>query len=371
MRSSHTNLLPASWIRLLAGVFLFCSLATLGAPATTASTLNDAAFPVRFPSKVLLISAAVAGNRLVAVGEHGVIIYSDDNGQTWYQSAVPTSETITCVAFATPRFGWAAGGQGVVLHTSDGGLTWQRQITGAQVLPLMQAAATQFATANPNAPDAQLALRRANIFVNAGPDKPFLAIMPFSPQSALVFGAYRMTILTNDGGKTWVDWSLHVGDPISHNIYDVTTAGSSVFLVGETGVVLRATSGNPPALDFSPVTAPSTGTLLGILSTKDNTLIAFGVAGEVFRSTDAGQSWSRSNISVGTDLTGGVVLRSGQIVVVSEDGGVYDSINDGVSFIRLPLNQDMALFGAVQAKNGNILLVGSGGVRILPLADFH
>ncbi|MDE8345004.1 MAG: hypothetical protein POH28_02335 [Acidocella sp.] len=371
MHLSYFGWLPGKWTKIRASVFLILCFAAYCPSAVKASTLNDAAITVRYPTNALLISVAIAGTRIVAVGAHGLIIYSDDNGQSWHQSSVPTSETITCLAFATPNDGWAAGGQGVVLHTSDGGLTWQRQFSGAQVLPLMQAAAIKLATADPSSAAAQLAVRRANIFMNAGPDKPFLTILPFSPNAALIFGAYRMAILTTDGGKTWADWSLHIGDPISHNIYDVVRSGSSVYLAGEAGTVLRATNlDKSPALDFSMATAPSPGTLLGILSTRTNTLIAFGVAGEVFRSTDSGQTWTRSNISVGTDLPGGTILSSGIIVVVSEDGGVYDSDDDGVSFQRLPMNQDMALFDVAQASNGNVVLVGSGGVRILPGIDF-
>ncbi len=336
-----------------------------------ASTLDDNASTVRQPAKVILISVAKAGGRLVAVGVHGVIIISDDNGRTWRQSAVQTSETITCVAFATPRDGWAAGGQGVVLHTVDGGATWLRQITEAQVLPLMQAAAAGAAAADPQSTQAMRAVRRAGIFAQAGLDKPFLAILPFNPQSALVFGAYRMTILTHDAGKTWQDWSLHVGDPISHNIYDVTKLGGYVFLAGEAGTLLRAnTLDQGVALDFDMVTSPTDGTLLGILGTKNNTLLTFGVAGNVFRSTDAGQTWTQSNIAAGSDITAGVLLASGEVVVISEDGRVFGSTDDGVSFHQLPLTDDMALFGLAQADNGDVIFVGSGGVRVVPKAAF-
>ncbi len=355
----------------LRAVFAGLLVSAVCSTATWASTLEDNATTVREPAKVILISVAKAGDRLVAVGAHGVIIISDDNGRSWRQATVPTSETITCAAFATPRDGWAAGGQGVVLHTSDGGATWFRQITEAQVLPLMQAAAAKAAAANPQSTEAMRAVRRAAIFTQAGLDKPFLAILPFSPQSALVFGAYRMTILTNDAGKTWQDWSLHVGDPISHNIYDVAKVGVSVFLAGEAGTLLRASSSDHgAALDFVMLAPPTDGTLLGILGSKNDSLLTFGVAGNVFRSTDSGQTWKQSNISAGSDITAGVLLASGEVVVVSEDGGVFGSTDDGVSFHLLPVTEDMALFGLVQANNGDVIFVGSGGVRVVSKAAF-
>jgi photosystem II stability/assembly factor-like uncharacterized protein len=351
-------------------LFLLALLFIAG-PATADTLVGPVKLPatsVSNPSQVLLISVVRAGARLVAVGGHGLIIYSDDNGQTWHQASVPTSETITEAAFADPMNGWAAGAQGVVIHTTDGGANWQLQLTGEQVIKLMATAAAQFAASNPTSDAAQRAVRRSGIFAQAGPNKPFLAIMPLSSQSAIIFGAYRMTVKTTDGGKTWVDWSLHVGDPISHGIFDAIRVGSSLYLTGEAGVVLRS---DDQGQNFSMLTSPDPSTFFGILSTRQGTLLAFGVAGEVFRSTDQGKTWSQANITADADLTAGLSLSSDNILVVSEDGGVFESKDDGLNFHSVSLNEGMALYDAVQAKNGDVVFVGSGGVRVEPSSSFN
>jgi photosystem II stability/assembly factor-like uncharacterized protein len=343
-------------------IILACLLAT--GPACADTLLGPLKLPatsVSNPSHALLITVVHAGARLVAVGGRGVIIYSDDNGQSWHQASVPTSETITDAAFADPRHGWAAGAQGVVLHTSDGGASWQLQLTGEQVINLMTASAAQFAAANPASDSAERAMRRSGIFAAAGPNKPFLTIMPLGPQSAIIFGAYRMTVMTNDGGKTWTDWSLHVGDPISHGIFDAIRAGGSIFLAGEAGVVLRS---DDQGQSFSMLTSPDPSTMFGILATPKGTMLTFGVAGEVFRSSDQGKTWSQANITSDADLTGGLVLNSGKILVVSEDGGVFESTDDGQNFVNIALNEGMALYDLTQAANGDVVFVGSGGVRV-------
>ena len=84
---------------------------------------------------------ARAGERLVAVGERGRIILSDDNGVTWRQVHSPTSVTLTHVTFATPVDGWAVGGMGIVLHSADGGLSWTKQLDGIQAADIALAAA--------------------------------------------------------------------------------------------------------------------------------------------------------------------------------------------------------------------------------------
>jgi photosystem II stability/assembly factor-like uncharacterized protein len=331
--------------------------------ASYAGPLNSPAISIRDPSDTILINITRAGSRLVAVGAQGAIVYSDDNGQTWHQSLVPTSETLTSVGFSTPKIGWAGGGQGIVLRSVDSGVSWQKQIDGSHILPLMNATAATFAASDPDSDAAKVAVRRAGIFASDGADKPFLTITPLSPESVLVFGAYRMTIETTDEGKTWSDWSLHVGDPISHAIYDSVQVGPSIYLVGEDGVVLSSVDGGNNFGMLSGI--PDGSTLFGIVHTKDDALVTFGVAGEVFRSTDQGKSWSRSVISASPDLTAGITLDSGSVVVVSEGGKIYLSKDNGKTFNQLDINVGMALFGIIQAANGDVVLVGSGGVRVL------
>jgi photosystem II stability/assembly factor-like uncharacterized protein len=71
-----------------------------------------------------------AGTRMVAVGERGHIMYSDDDGASWTQADVPVRVSLTAVYFPTAEKGWAVGHDGLVLHSSDGGKTWVKQLDG-------------------------------------------------------------------------------------------------------------------------------------------------------------------------------------------------------------------------------------------------
>ena len=46
-------------------------------------------------NKTLINAVSKAGTRLIGVGIHGIIIYSDDNGTNWEQATVPTTKTLT------------------------------------------------------------------------------------------------------------------------------------------------------------------------------------------------------------------------------------------------------------------------------------
>ena len=78
-----------------------------------------------------------------AVGDHGVILHTDDGGQHWSPQASGVTCTLTSVCFVDARNGWAAGGMaypylhdssGVVLSTRDGGLILAAR-TGAAAGP--------------------------------------------------------------------------------------------------------------------------------------------------------------------------------------------------------------------------------------------
>ena len=71
-----------------------------------------------------------------AVGDHGVILHTDDGGRRWSPQASGVNCTLNSVSFVDARNGWAAGGMaypylhdstGLVLTTRDGGLNWLRE----------------------------------------------------------------------------------------------------------------------------------------------------------------------------------------------------------------------------------------------------
>jgi photosystem II stability/assembly factor-like uncharacterized protein len=329
------------------------------------AALDTASVPVKDTAGVFLVSIARAGARLVAVGEHGVIVYSDDFGTHWVQADVPVNVTLTCVSFATPLLGWAAGHSGVVLHTGDGGKTWQMQLNGIQLGPLTLAAAQAAQTQSSDSPAIAGALRRAGIVAASGPYCPFLCMQIFSPLKIMVFGAYRMAVLTTDGGSTWIDRSLDIYDRLSHDLYDTAAIGPAIYIAAETGLIFRSTDGGAT---FPQVASPFNATAFGVVGAQDGSIITFGVAGNAARSTDGGQSWTAINLGVQDDLIAGHVLRSGAIIIARESGGVFVSRDSGVTFTLVSALPPMFVSDFVQASDTELVFAGGGGTTPVPLA---
>ena len=81
--------------------------------------------PSSMATKALILDVAEIGDRLVAVGEFGHIIYSDDRGESWVQAQnVPTRNTITAITFLDDKTGYAVGHDATILKTEDGGESW-------------------------------------------------------------------------------------------------------------------------------------------------------------------------------------------------------------------------------------------------------
>ncbi len=333
------------------------------ADASTVVALNNSAITVKAPDKVVLMAIANAGNRLVAVGEHGVIVWSGDNGVSWHQSKVPVNVTLTSVYFDSARQGWAVGYDGVVLHSSDGGANWALQLDGSTANKLALAAAQEAVVDHNPSPGTPLAIRRAKHFIADGPDMPFLSLISPKAGSVLVVGAYRMAVKSDDGGQSWRDWSLHIGDPLSHNLYDIAKVGTDFYIVGETGLVFRSTDGGGT---FAQVTSPAKATLFDVLPTGDGGVFVCGVAGTAYRSEDGGNNWEPVSFSTGANLTGGRVLSSGAIVVVSESGELYISYNHARTFIPFAKPEPMELYDVAEAPDGDLVAIGNGGAVVIP-----
>ena len=209
----------------------------------------------------------------------------------------------------------------------------------------------------------QLALRRANIFMAAGPDKPFLSIAVQDAKDVTIYGAYRMCVHSLNSGQTWEDCSLAVPDPVSHNLYGVSRQGHSVYIAAELGHIFKMDDAGE---QFTSLTSPGATTLFGVVVTKSGALFAYGVAGAAYRSADNGQSWVPIIIPTQSDLTSAIMLPSGDIILLAETGNLYLSTDDGQSFQPFGSNAGEALCDGVITKNGNLVLVGLSGIRIIP-----
>ena len=336
--------------------------ANAGTDARPAAPTSPAALgqPALVTPKALhaaMLAVGAAGKRLVAAGERGIILYSDDAGKSWRQAAVPVSVSLTALQFVDDINGWAVGHQGVVLHTSDGGATWTKQLDGIQAAALvLREAEASFG------PERDKAVADARRLVDDGPDKPFLDLYFDSPTTGYVLGAYNMMFRTSDGGASWQPWQSRVANPKGLHLYGMRGTADAIYLAGEQGLLLRSTDKGG---SFSALPSPYKGSYFGVLSARGGALLAYGLRGNAFRSTDQGASWSQVATGVQTSLAAGTVMADGTVVLVSQGGDVLLSRDDGRTFAA-STGTALPLAAVTQASDGALVVAGLRGLRRVP-----
>ncbi|NUT81931.1 WD40/YVTN/BNR-like repeat-containing protein [Pseudomonas brassicacearum] len=341
------------------GVFALVASLLMSVPlvaqATTLAVLQQPALPTAKAQRAVLLGLARAGERLVAVGERGIVLLSDDAGMSWRQAKVPVSVSLTAVQFVDAEQGWAVGHLGVVLHTQDGGQTWQKQLDGERAIAL----AVQVAERDADQPGGASHLAQARRLLEDGPDKPFLDLYFSDRLHGYVVGAYNQIYRTDDGGRSWQPWMRHVDNPQGLNLYGIRALGNDLWLVGERGLLLRSTDAGQ---SFQALKSPYEGSFFGLLGTRDGALVVYGLRGNAWWSGDRGNSWRRLDTGIESTLASALELRDGGLLLASQSGELLFSHDQGRSFDKRQSRSGGTVAAVQQAVDGSLASVGLTGV---------
>lgn len=338
--------LPHILVALLAAAAMQPVLA--GQPVTDA--LQRPALAVREPARAVLLAAAAAGERLVAVGERGLVVLSDDQGATWRQAPSPVSVTLTAVRFADLRHGVAVGHGGVVLATTDAGATWSLRLDGRRVAELAAAAATT--------PEAQEDAERLKV---DGPDKPFLDLLLWDAQRWLVVGAFGLVLETRDGGGSWQPLMHRVPNPRALHWYVSRRQGNTLLLAGEQGLLVRSDDGGA---SFQALESPYRGSWFSGDILADGRWLLAGLRGNVWQGpgAPAAASWRRLPVPVPSSITALVAMPGGAVLAATQ-GGLVLKLVEGAATQALNRDKPVPMPAALlPLRDGRLLSMGMAGV---------
>ncbi|WP_069865811.1 WD40/YVTN/BNR-like repeat-containing protein [Pseudomonas citronellolis] len=325
--------------------------------------MTRSAVQARLPLGTVLLDVTHAGKRLVAVGERGIVLLSDDDGATWRQAKVPSSVTLTRVRFATPMAGWATGHYGTVLHTRDGGETWEQQLDGLQAAQSILAASRASLQSAPDDSTAKRNLLSAERLVQDGPDKPFLDLYFFDDQHGIVVGAFNLIFDTVDGGKTWRSLRDRLDNPRELHLYAIAGAGDNLYIAGEQGVVFRS---NDQGRTFSRVNTPYSGSYFSASVPRPGEILLAGLRGNVFRSVDAGETWEKVKGAPPVSFSAITRLADGSTLLANNAGQLF--VSRGALLERLPVSQLPPLAAVLQLSDDSLLGVGVRGMTKVSLS---
>lgn len=311
----------------------------------------------------LLQGVARAGQRLIAVGQRGHIVLSNDGGASWQQAKVPVSSDLTAVSFANERKGWAVGHDGVILATADGGITWTLQLDGRRANDLLVGHLEGRIQAQPQAAELAKLLGEARRYKEQGADKPFLDVWFADENNGWAVGAYNLIFRTADGGAHWEPWFDRTDNPKLLNLHAVAQAGDGLYVVGEGGLVLRLDS---TAQRFVATPTSYKGSFFGVVG-SGSTVLAYGLRGNAYASNDGGSSWQKVEVGLPATIVAAAALKDGVLLLADAGGRLALSPAGGRDFKPVALKQTMPLAGIADAGDGRLALVGLRGVAVTAL----
>lgn len=133
-------------------------------------------------------------------GVQGVVLKTENGGDTWTLRALPDAGSLRGVAFATPEIGVAVG-LGRIVRTVDGGDTWT---------------------------------------VTERPGESLHDVAFFDSSIGIACGLRGVILKTDDAGATWSS----VGEPGTWGYYDLDIYGDLALAVGQTTVVMSEDRGD-------------------------------------------------------------------------------------------------------------------------------
>jgi photosystem II stability/assembly factor-like uncharacterized protein len=277
--------------------------------------------------KGVCLDLARAGERLVAVGERGHVLLSDDRGKTWRQAVgVPTRTTLTALHVTDSKALWAVGHGGMILRSTDAGERWQ------------------------------VVHGRAD-----GPDV-LLAVRVEADGRGLAVGGFGVALATRDGGKTWTSAPLLPGEAGEKHLNRIAVTAVGTWLIAaEGGHLLRSTDRGER---WTAVKTPYAGSLWSLLPLADGTLLAGGMRGNIVRSRDDGQSWAQQAIAEAGSFTAMAELPDRRAALVGVDGTLVIATPGAEQFAFKRLDDRATLTGVIPLSTSELVLASMGGLRV-------
>ncbi|MDF2487887.1 MAG: glycosyl hydrolase [Pseudomonas sp.] len=289
------------------------------APRSVPQPLDE---PLR-PDRVQVNALLKQGSRVVAVGERGSILLSDDQGVSWRSAAVEPQRDAALTALidlGNQRL-LAVGHDGWILRSDDAGGRWQE------------------------------------VRHDASLGEPLLGAWSAGGERVLAYGSFGKFYQSDDAGLSWRSLELEV-DSAHLNGMDGDRDGQRM-LVGEQGLVLRSHDGGQ---HWQTLPAFYQGSLFGVVRLDAGLWVSYGMRGHVFVSRDFGDSWRQLEVGNKQPLYGhAVVPNQGGLLIVGAGGSLVRLNGKGelASVSRLP---GAGTLTSVIMLGSRLLLGGERGV---------
>ena len=297
----------------------------------------------------LLLDLAVAGNRLVAVGERGHVLLSDDQGATWRQAkSVPTRVMLTAVYFVDAQYGWAVGHDETILNYRR----WRRKLDALAFRSGSAAAAARPVVRKPRQRHCGRRLWRLLHHQRRRPE-----LVEREVRAAAAPG--------KDGPKHDGEAAPDEGElPPDYHLNRIVGVGNRLYVAAEGGQLYRS---DDRGASWRALPSPYEGSFFGLVPIRGEGLLAFGLRGHLYRSADAGETWTELESHTTAMLTDGVAVNDLRVVIGGLAGVLLVSGDAGETFKLTQQDDRKGLSAVLPGPAGAVVVAGEGGVRTIRL----
>lgn len=237
------------------------------------------------------------GDRLLAAGALGGILYSDDKGATWAPAKLNENRQalLVSIAFAPDnKTGFAVGHEGWMLRTKDAGRTWE-----------------------------EVAFSKEN-------GEPLMSIARLPSGDWISVGAFGRAITSKDNGQTWVPLTLPAEVEDKHmNRIAGSEDGKNWLIVGERGLVIKSTDSGE-SWQIEPEFY--NGSFYNAMATREGGWLIYGMRGNAYVQAAPGAPWVKSAIQAPVSFFGHAQEKDGTIVLVGQGSMLGLSKDGGKTF---------------------------------------
>ncbi len=279
--------------------------------------------------RLAIMDTGRAGKRIVAVGELGHILTSDDEAKTWHEAKVEGNRgsALTRLAFFNDKDGVAVGHDALALVTEDGGLTWRE---------------TMF--------DKTLS-------------EPLLGVWGLAEGPDFAFGSFGRFFVSKDHGRSWERRDPGTGDK---HLYSMDGGKDGrLMMVGEQGLAAKSSDGGQT---WQVIPEFYRGSMFGVIRLSADEWLVYGLRGNVWRTQDFGATWQQIQTGVSVGLFGHTVLPDGTIIIVGQGGLILESHYQGATFTIVQDNKGNNLTSVLPLADGRLLTAGLGGIKPIEFA---
>jgi len=322
------------------------------------------------------VAADAAGKVLIAVGERGTMLRSEDAGRRWQSISLPAPEfDLKAVIHHAPSGAWiAAGTRGTMLRSADGGKTWA-SLPNELNLTLETLFVEPASGALLIGGEAGLIGRSTDAGASwhltqvkmPEPVTPVTAIHALENELIATSALGRFLISTDRGGS----WQLlSMGGTAYFTDAVLDPRFRAVLLASHTGDLFRRRHGDD---SWERIELLIDGEKRFVSALRydipTQSLIAVGHHGLAARSTDGGQQWQKIATGFDTSMESLAQIGEGRFVGFGEGGYIVTSADSGKSWRRVSPELSLTLREVIALADSDTIVASGELGSILRSTD--